>query len=140
MFIVYILVVSQKEYYTVFFLLQLTLRANNLEQASAVAQHNLTSLVLGGETDFFKSIWPNIAHAPDLSSELVIRTNRRGKAGLEFLDILGVAATKFAQDAMGGRVPAEEAVDDDTSKAHLLARLRSSMQRVIISVQTKNAY
>lgn len=115
--------------------LQLALSTNNLEQASAIAQNYFASLVLGHETDLFKAICLRTAHAPHLGGELVAWPDWRGEASLEFLEICGVAPTKFTENAMCSGVPAKETVDDDAAKAHLLTWFGGRVQRVVVTVQ-----
>ena len=116
--------------------LQLALSTNDLEQASTIAQNNLASLVLGHKADFLKAICLSIAHAPHFSGELVARPDWRSKASLEFLQIGGIAAAKFTQETVCSGVPAEETVDDDAAKAHLLTGFGGRMQWIVVTIQT----
>lgn len=127
------------EYFPFYLNLQLALHSSHLHQRPAIAQDNLAVLVLGNEPDLLKTTSLDIARAPDLGGELVTWANGRRKAGLEFLEVLGVATTEFTQEAVSGGVPAEEAVDDSAAKAHLLAGHGVGVQRVIVTVQTMNS-
>lgn len=115
--------------------LELALGSSNLQQATAIAQDSLSILVLGDEANLLKAIH-NVSHAPDLSGELVTRDNRGGEAGLELLEVLGVAASKLSENTVSGGVPAEKTVDDDTAEAHLHTGLGGGVERVIVTVET----
>lgn len=112
---------------------QLTLRPNNLQQATSIAQNNLTLIILRDKANLLKSIL-HIPHTPDLSGKLITRSHRRGKTSLELLQVSRVATTQLAQDAVRSRVPAEQAVDDDSAESHLLAWSGGGVQRVIVAV------
>lgn len=114
---------------------QLALSTNHLHETSAVAQNNLALVILRDEADFLKAILA-VSHPPNLRSKLVTWFNRRGKARLEFLEVLRVATSKFLQNTMGGRVPAIQAMDNATSEAHFLTGFRSSMQRVVVAIES----
>ena len=119
------------------FFLQLGLDlALNLDNRSSVRQHCLSALYAHSESDLLKSAIVLIAGPPHLDNQLVGRLDRRCKTGLELLHVLRLACTKSLQDGMCGGVPAKKAMDDRTAEAHLLARLRVSVQRVVITVQT----
>lgn len=117
--------------------LELALCSGHLEQSLTVAQNNLASLVLSDKADLLETIRLSIAHPPNLGGELVTRPHGRSKAGLEFLHVSGVATTKLPQDTVGSGVPAEQAVDDGSAEAHLLAGLRGGVQRIVVAVQPK---
>lgn len=116
--------------------LQLALRTSHLQQRPAIAQDDLAVLVLGNEAYFLETICLHIAQAPDLRGELVAWANRRCETGLEFLQVFGVAATEFPQDTVGGGVPAEQAVNDSATEAHLLAGRGVGVQGVVVTVQS----
>lgn len=116
--------------------LQLALGTNDLKQASAIAQNDLASLILSHKTDLLKAICLGIAHAPHLGGELVARPDWRSKPSLEFLEICGITSPKFTQNAVRSGVPAEEAVNDDAAKAHLLAGFGGRVQWVVVTIQT----
>lgn len=116
--------------------LQLALHTGHLHQRPTVAQDNLAGLVLGDEAKLLDATSLNITRAPDLSGELVTWANGGCKASLELLKIFGIATTKLTQDTVGSGVPAEEAVDDSTTEAHLLAGFGGGVQRIVVAIQT----
>lgn len=114
---------------------QLALRSSDLQQTTTVAQHNLASVVCGYESDFLEPIF-NVSCSPNLGGKLVAWKHRRSKACLEFSQVLWITASKLSQNAVSGSVPAEETVDDNAPKSHLLTGLRCSMKRVIVAIET----
>ena len=76
-----------------------------------------------------------LAHLPHLSDQLVPRLDGAREAGLELLDVSRVAAAETLQDAVGGAVPREQAVDDGAAEAHLGAGLRRRVQRIVVAVE-----
>lgn len=115
--------------------LQLALGTNHLKQASTITQNDLASLVLGHETDLLKAIRLRTAHTPNLSRELVSRTNRRSETSLELFQVGRIATTKLTQNTVCSRVPAKETVNDNAAEAHLLTGLRSGVERIVVTIQ-----
>lgn len=91
--------------------------------------------ILSDKPDFLKAIL-NIPHPPSFCSELVTWLDRRCKPSLEFFQVLWVAAAQLSQDSIRSGVPAEQAVNDDASKAHFLSGLRGSVQGVVVAIKT----
>lgn len=116
--------------------LQLALRTSHLQQCPPIAQDDLAVLVLGNEADFLETICLRIAQAPDLRGELVTWANRRCEAGLEFFQVFRVATAELPKDTVGSRVPAEQAVNDGATEAHLLAGRGVGVQGVVVTVQS----
>ena len=113
---------------------QFALRILDLQQTTTVAQNDLTILVLSDEANLLKAIRLRIAHAPDLCCKLITRPNRRCKACLELFEVGRITATQLAQYSMRSGIPAEQAVNNGPSKAHLLTWLGGSVQGVVVTI------
>ena len=112
-----------------------SLLANDPDERSSITQNLLPALHAGDEADLLESVSISTTHAPHMGDELVARLDRAGEAGLELLEVCRVGAAQQVQDAVGRAVPAEQAVHDGATEAHLHAGLWVRMQRVVVAVQ-----
>lgn len=112
-----------------------SLLANNPNERSPITQNLFPALNASNEANLLESVGISTTHAPHVSDELVAGLDGAGEAGLELLEVCGVGAAEQVQNAVGGAVPAEQAVHDGAAEAHLHARLRVRVQRVVVAVQ-----
>ena len=105
-----------------------------LDQGAAVAQAHLATLDLRDEPHLLP-LAALLARPPHARHQLVARHDGASEARLVFFDVRRVAAAKLAQDGVAGIVPLVQAVRDGALEAHLLARLRRRVKRVVVAVE-----
>lgn len=110
----------------------------NLHNRPSIRKHSLPALYTHNEPDLLEATIGLLPCPPHLRDQLVSRLDRRCEPRLELLHVFGLAPAESLQNGMGSHVPREQAVDDGTAEAHLLARLRVGVQGVVVSVETVN--
>ena len=73
---------------------------------------------------------------PSLCDEFISRFHRCSKSCLIFFDIGWVAGSQNFEEPMASCVPREQAMHDGASKTHPLTWFRSSMEGIVVPVQS----
>lgn len=114
----------------------LLLLSDNPHLRPAVAQTYLTPLDRGHEPNLLEVVTILIPHPPDLRHQRIPRLNRASESGGELFDVRRVRGAQQLEQPVACHVKGPQAVHDGSSEAHLLARLRFSVERVVVAIQT----
>lgn len=118
--------------------LQFTLRTSTFHQSPAVAEDDLSMLNSGDEPHLLPSILESTG-PPSLCDEFVSRFHRCSKPCLIFFNIGWVAGSQNFEEPMASCVPREQAMHDGASETHLLTWFRSSMEGIVVPIQSSKS-